>query len=72
MGLARKNNWVDASSDTISLKNPPDVLPGEKSLKQIGEKNYPMKNLTLKDLSGLLKRPDFVVENVVKQKNFIN
>ena len=37
MGLARKNNWVEATADTITLKNPPDALPGEKSLKQIGD-----------------------------------
>ncbi|MFB5611949.1 MAG: phenylalanine--tRNA ligase subunit alpha, partial [Nitrosarchaeum sp.] len=37
IGLARKNNWVDTSDDKIILKNNPSELPGEKSLKQIGE-----------------------------------
>ena len=36
MGLARKNNWVEAAGDEISLKNSPSELPGEKTLKLIG------------------------------------
>ncbi|AFS81478.1 phenylalanyl-tRNA synthetase subunit alpha [Candidatus Nitrosopumilus koreensis AR1] len=68
MGLARKNNWVEATSDEISLKNPPSVLPGEKSLKQIGEKKLPVDELNKDDLSGLLRRPDFVIEEVVKTR----
>lgn len=68
MGLARKNNWVEATSDEISLKNPPSVLPGEKSLKQIGEKKLPVDELDKDDLSGLLRRPDFVIEEVVKTR----
>lgn len=68
MGLARKNNWVDAAGDTITLKNPPDVLPGEKSLKQIGDSKLSADELDSDDLAGLLKRPDFVVEEVVKTK----
>ena len=68
MGLARKNNWVEAAEDAITLKNPPDVLPGEKSLKQIGYSKLSVDELDSDDLSGLLKRPDFVVEEVVKTK----
>ena len=68
MGLARKNNWVDATADTITLKNPPDALPGEKSLKQIGDSKLSVNELDSDDLSGLLRRPDFVVEEVVKTK----
>ena len=36
IGLSRKNNWVEASSDQILLKSSPLELPGEKTLKQIG------------------------------------
>lgn len=68
MGLARKNSWVEATSDEISLKNPPSVLPGEKSLKQIGDKKLSLDELDKDDLSGLLKRPDFVMEEVVKTR----
>jgi len=68
MGLARKNNWVDAAADKITLKNPPDVLPGEKSLRQIGENKLSVSELDSDDLSGLLRRPDFVVEEIVKTK----
>ena len=31
MGLARKNNWVETSSDQISLRDSPLELPGEKN-----------------------------------------
>ena len=68
MGLARKNNWVEATADNVTLKNPPDVLPGEKSLKQIGEQKLSVEQLEKDDLSGLLRRPDFVVEEVLKAK----
>ena len=68
MGLARKNNWVEAAGDAITLKNPPDALPGEKSLKQIGDSKLSVSELDSDDLSSLLKRPDFVVEEVLKTK----
>lgn len=68
MGLARKNNWVEATSDEISLKDPPPVLPGEKSLKQIGDKKLSLDELDKDDLSGLLRRPDFVIEDIVKTR----
>lgn len=68
MGLARKNNWVEATADNVTLKSPPDVLPGEKSLKQIGENKLSVEELDSDDLSGLLRRPDFVVEDIVKTK----
>ena len=68
MGLARKNNWVEASSDQISIKNPPSDLPGEKTLKLIGNKKLSKDKIDSVDLSGFLKRPDFIVEDVIKTK----
>lgn len=68
IGLSKKNNWVDASSEKITLKNSPSELPGEKSLKQIGTKKLSGDEIDQKDLSSLLKRPDFVIEDVVKIK----
>jgi len=68
MGLARKNNWVDTSSDQISLKNSPSELPGEKTLKQIGDNKLPQDKIDKNDLSGLLKRPDFIIEDIIKTK----
>ncbi len=68
MGLARKNNWVEASSEQITLKNSPSELPGEKTLKQIGENKLPREKIDRSDLSGLLKRPDFITEDIVKTK----
>jgi len=68
MGLARKNDWVETSSEKITLKNPPDILPGEKTLKQIGTEKLSDSKLDKNDLSTLLKRPDFITEDVVKTK----
>jgi len=68
MGLARKNNWVETSSENVSIKNPPLELPGEKALKQIGEKRLPKAEINNNDLSSLLTRPDFIVEDILKTK----
>jgi len=68
MGLARKNNWVDISDDKIFLKNYPSELSGEKTLKQIGENKIPKSEIDMGDLSNILKRPDFIVEDIIKTK----
>lgn len=68
MGLARKNNWVDTSEDKIFLKNYPSEIPGEKSLKQIGENKISKSEIDINDLSNILKRPDFIVEDIIKTK----
>jgi phenylalanyl-tRNA synthetase alpha chain len=68
MGLAKKNGWVNSNGDKISLKNYPSNLPGEKTLKQIGEDTISETKLDHNDLTSLLKRPDFLVENIVKTK----
>lgn len=68
MGMARKNGWVDASGSTLSLKNAPAELPGEKSLAIIGEDKVPEEKLPRDDLLHLLGRPDFVVREVTKTK----
>ena len=68
MGLARKNNWIEASSEQILLKNLPSELPGEKTLKQIGNGKMPQDKIDKYDLLGLLKRPDFIIEDIVKTK----
>jgi phenylalanyl-tRNA synthetase alpha chain len=71
MGLARKNNWVDATSDELSIKNPPSELPGEKTLRLIGNEKLSGDKLDTNDLAGLLKRPDFIIEDVIKSKEVI-
>ena len=68
MGLARKNNWVETSSENVLIKNLPLELPGEKTLKQIGEKKLPINEIDNNDLAPLLKRPDFIVEDILKYK----
>ncbi len=68
IGLSRKNNWVEASSDQILLKNSPLELPGEKTLKQIGNNKLSKDKIDNNDLSELLKRPDFIIEDVIKTK----
>ena len=68
MGLARKNNWIEVSLDEISIKNPPSELLGEKTIKLIGNEKLSKDKIDGDDLSGLLKRPDFIIEDVVKTK----
>jgi len=68
MGLCRKNNWIETSSDEIIIKNIPSILPGEKTLQQIGSGKLSKDELDTIDLNELLKRPDFIVEDIVKSK----
>jgi len=68
IGLSKKNNWVEASSDQILLKNSPLELPGEKTLKQIGNNKLSKDKIDNNDLSELLKRPDFIIEDIIKTK----
>ncbi len=68
MGLARKNNWIEVSVDEISIKNSPSELLGEKTLKLIGNEKLSKDKIDGNDLSGLLKRPDFIIEDVIKTK----
>ena len=68
MGLSRKNNWIETSSDEIILKIIPSILPGEKTLQQIGSGNLSKDQIDKIDLSELLKRPDFIIENIMTSK----
>ena len=68
MGLCRKNNWIETSSDEIILKTTRSILPGEKTLQQIGSGKLSKSELDTIDLTELLKRPDFIVEDIVKSK----
>lgn len=68
MGLARKNNWIDTIDNQISIRNSPSELPGEKTLKKIGNGKIPKKDTDPSDLASLLKRPDFVIEDTTKLK----
>ena len=68
IGLSRKNNWIETSSDEIILKTSPSELPGEKTLQQIGNNKLSLDKIDKNDLNELLKRPDFVIEDVIKNK----
>ena len=68
MGLARKNNWIESVNDQLSLKNSPAKLPGEITLKKIGKGKLSKSELEESDLSGLLRRPDFVIQDEIKSK----
>ena len=68
MGLSRKNNWIETSSDEIILKIIPSILPGEKTLQQIGSGNLSKDQIDKIDLTELLKRPDFIIENIMTSK----
>ena len=73
MGLlldyARKNNWVEANEKQISIKTIPSILPGEKTLKQIGSNTLSHDQIDRNDLSLLMKRPDFIIETYYKGQN---
>jgi len=68
IGLSRKNNWIETSSDEIILKTSPSELPGEKTLQKIGNNKLALDEIDKNDLNELLKRPDFVIEDVIKNK----
>ena len=68
MGLSRKNNWIETSSDEITLKTIPSILPGEKTLQQIGSGTLSKDQIDKIDLTELLKRPDFIIENIMTSK----
>ena len=68
IGLCRKNNWIETSSDQIILKTIPSELPGEKSLQLIGNNKLSKEQTDKIDLSELLKRPDFILEDIIKNK----
>ena len=68
IGLCRKNNWIETSSEQIILKTIPSELPGEKSLQLIGNNKLPKEQTDKIDLSELLKRPDFILEDIIKNK----
>ena len=68
MGLARKNQWIDAIKDQISLKEYPSEFPGEKIIKQIGSGKLSENEIDKNDLTHVLKRPDFIIEDIVKSK----
>ena len=68
MGLSKKNNWIETSSDKILLKTLPSMLPGEKTLNLIGMGETPEDNIDEKDYLALSKRPDFLIEHIIKNK----
>ena len=68
IGLCRKNNWIETSSDQIILKTLPSELPGEKSLQLIGNNKLSKEQIDKTDLSELSKRPDFIIEDIIKNK----
>lgn len=68
MGIARKNNWVKSDSGSVSLNNAPGEIPAEKIIRQIGREGIPREGIDSPDLSALLRRPDFVVEDIISTK----
>ena len=69
MGLSKKNNWIETSSDKILIKDMPNELPGEKTLKLIGMGKRPEKIIDQDDILSLLKRPNFIFEEIIKTRN---
>ena len=69
VGMARKNGWIDTSDGVVSLNHIPTQLPGEKSIKIIGKSSISEGGIPSDDLQHLLRRPDFVVQKVVKTRD---
>ncbi|MCV0392876.1 MAG: phenylalanine--tRNA ligase subunit alpha [Nitrosopumilus sp.] len=68
MGLCKKNNWIESSSEQLSSLSIPAELPGEKTIKQIRTEKLSKDKVDANDLASLLRRPDFIVEEVIKNK----
>ncbi len=68
IGLAKKNGWIETHDDEVILKNPPDKIPGETLLNKIGEGSIEQDHVDKNELQILSKRPDFILEDVIKHK----
>jgi len=69
MGIARKNNWITSSDEIISLNSDIETIPEEDIIAQIGKNKIPQsKIIDSKSLEALKKRPDFVIEKIIKSK----
>jgi phenylalanyl-tRNA synthetase alpha chain len=68
MGLAKKNDWVESKENELSLKTYPSNIPGEKTLKQIGKSSVSGQDIDKEDLQSLMRRPEFIIENLIKTK----
>ncbi|MEJ2259673.1 MAG: phenylalanine--tRNA ligase subunit alpha, partial [Nitrosopumilaceae archaeon] len=68
MGLAKKNDWVESKENELSLKTYPANIPGEKTLKQIGKNSVSGQEIDKEDLQSLMRRPEFIIENLIKTK----
>ncbi|NIM26504.1 MAG: phenylalanine--tRNA ligase subunit alpha [Nitrososphaeria archaeon] len=68
MGLAKKNNWIQSKGNKISIIKFPSPFPGEKILKQIGSGTVSKNEIDQKELSVLLKRPEFLIETTTKTR----
>ena len=68
MGLAKKNHWIESKGNEISITKYPSPIPGEKILKQIGNGTISKTELDQNELSALVKRPEFLIESIIKTR----
>ena len=68
MGLAKKNNWIESKGNEISIIKYPEPFPGEEILKKIGNGTISKTEIDQNELSSLLMRPEFLIENTIKTK----
>lgn len=69
MGLAKKNNWIKTNQDLIELDNAPSELPEEQIIKSIGHGKISIDSIQdKKSLSSLMKRPNFILEEITKTR----
>ena len=69
IGIARKNNWISSNGENISLNSDVKNLPEEAVIKQIGKAKISQSKINdSKSLESLKKRPNFVIEEIIKSK----
>lgn len=69
IGLAKKNGWVKTYQDFVELDKVPNEITEEKILLYIGTGKVSVESITDKEsLSSLRKRPNFILEEVSRNK----
>ena len=73
IGLAKKGNWIRVNKNLITLVTYPNVIPGEKKLKEINAANgaYELSsdNIMHPDIQSLLSRPEFLNSTKITKIN---
>ena len=70
MGLAKRNDWIQTHDEQVSIKTYPDApLSEEQIISLIGKNEIPSSQISdHAAFDSLKKRPDFIIENVIKSQ----